>query len=143
MTQEDVQAVMNIVTGTSLLENQYVNVLMDLGAKYSFMARKIKNILKKHPVKLEKRFFISTSLGDVVIVEHMYKNVKVTIKGFDMEVNVMPLELNDFDLILEIDWLSNHKNQMDLKKKKTMTLYGIDGKKVNFRGKRKPNNIIV
>lgn len=47
----------------------------------------------------------------------MYKSVKVTIEGYGMEVNVMQLELHDFDLILEIDWLSNHKHQMDLKKK--------------------------
>jgi tartrate dehydratase beta subunit/fumarate hydratase class I family protein len=116
MTQEDVWVATDVVVGTSLLENQYVHVLMDLGATYSFMARKIKNILKKQPIKLEKGFFISTSFGDVVLVEHMYKSVKVTIEGYGMEVNVMPLELHDFNLILEIDWLSNHKHQMDLKK---------------------------
>lgn len=100
MTQEDVWAATDVVVGTSLLENQYVHILMDLGATYSFMARKIENILKKQPIKLEKGFFISTSLGDVVLVEHMYKSVKVTIEGYGMEVNVMPLELHDFDLIL-------------------------------------------
>jgi len=51
-------------------------------------------------MKLEKRFLISTSLRDAVLIEHMYKGVKIAIKGYDMEVTVMLLELHDFNLIL-------------------------------------------
>lgn len=59
-----------------------------------------KNKLKKQPMKLEKRFLISTSFRDAVLIEHMYKGVKIAIKGYDMEVTVMLLELHDFNLIL-------------------------------------------
>jgi len=42
-------------------------------------------------IKLEKRFLISTYLGDVVTIEHIYKGVKITIEGYDTKVDVMPL----------------------------------------------------
>jgi hypothetical protein len=47
----------------------------------------------------------------VVSIEHIYiyKRVKITIKGYDMEVNVKPLKLCDFDLIIGIDWFNNIK----------------------------------
>ena len=94
-----------------------MHVLIDPGAIHFFVARKIKNRLKKQPMKLEKGFLSSIPLGDAVLIEHMYKGVKIVIRGYDMEVNVMPLELHDFDLILGMDWLSNHKLKLIVLKK--------------------------
>jgi len=104
---------------------------------HSFMARKIENLLKMQQTKLKKkRFLISTPLRDVVLVGCMYKSVRVIIEGRDMEVNLMPLELHDFDLILGMDWLSTHKVQMDCFVN-MVTLQGVDEKKVIFKGERK------
>jgi hypothetical protein len=35
--------------------------------------------------------------------------IKIIIRGYDAKVDVMSLELYDFDVILGMDWLSNHK----------------------------------
>jgi hypothetical protein len=35
--------------------------------------------------------------------------IKIIIRGYDAKVDVMPLELYDFDVILGMDWLSHHK----------------------------------
>jgi hypothetical protein len=116
-----------------LLEDHFVYVLIDPGAIHFFVERKIKNKLKKQPFKLEKRFLIITPLGDVVVVEHVYRGVKITIEGYDIEVDVMPLELHDFDVILRMDWLSNHRAQMDCFTK-TVTLRGIRWEMSDFFG---------
>jgi len=55
---------------------------------------------------------ISTPLRDAVYVKHLYEEVKISIERYYMEVNAMSIELHDFDLILGIDWLSNHKTQI-------------------------------
>jgi hypothetical protein len=78
-----------------------------------------------------------------VYVEHFCKEVKISIERYYMEVNVMSIELHDFDLILGMDWLSNHKAQIYCFSK-TMTLQGSDGKIITFRGERNvmPNCVI-
>jgi len=56
-------------------------------------------------------------------------------EGHDMEVNLMSLELHDFDLILRMDWLNTQKAQMDCFAK-MVTLQGVDEKKMIFKGER-------
>ena len=34
-------------------------------------------------------------------------------EGVILKANLIPLEMNDFDVILGIDWLSNHRASMD------------------------------
>lgn len=72
------------------------------------MARKIKGKLKVQLIKLEKRFKISTPLEDVMLVGYMHKGTRITIKEYNMKVNLLPLELHDFDLIQGMDWLSTY-----------------------------------
>lgn len=70
---------------------------IDLGATHSFVARKIESKLNIQPLKLENRFLISTPLGDIVFMNHIYTSIRVTIERHDMVTNLMPLEM---------DWLS-------------------------------------
>jgi hypothetical protein len=74
----------------------------------------------------------------------MYKSATVIIEGHDIEVNLMSLELHDFDLILKMDWLNTQKAQMDCFAK-MVTLQGVDKKKVIFKGERKviPSCVIL
>jgi hypothetical protein len=57
----------------------------------------------------------------------MYKGVKITIGEYDTKVDVMPLELHNFDIILGMNWLSNYRAKMDCFIKK-VTLRGLGEK---------------
>ena len=63
--------------------------------------------------------------------------------GVELRVKLMPLTLDDFDLILRMNWLSRHKAQVDCFTK-TVNLQDVSGKMVVFRGERRviPNSII-
>jgi hypothetical protein len=113
MTQKEAQAVLNVVASTLFLNSQQVYALIDPGATYSFIVKRFESKLKVKPIKLDKGFIINTPLRDVVCVHYMYKGVMVKIKGLDVDVNLTPLEFHDFDLILGMDWLSEHKAQID------------------------------
>jgi hypothetical protein len=41
-------------------------------------------------------------------VGYMHKGTRITIKEYNMKVNLLPLELHDFDLIQGMDWLSTY-----------------------------------
>jgi hypothetical protein len=47
-------------------------------------------------------------LEDVMLMGYMYKCTRITIKEYNMKVNLLPLELHDFDLIQGMDWLSTY-----------------------------------
>jgi hypothetical protein len=65
----------------------------------------------------------------------MYVGVRVSLAGYETKVISIPLELNDFDVILGIDWLSKHMAQVDCYTK-TITFQRLEGRKVVFKGER-------
>jgi len=98
---------------TLQLNSMFVHVLFDSGATHSFVANKLMGGLGRNPCRIENRFIISTSLSETVNVDHMYKGVQINIGGCELKVDLLPLELHDFDVILGMDWLSMNKAQMD------------------------------
>jgi hypothetical protein len=79
---------------------------------------------------------VSTPLGENIHIDDIYRGVKLYIGGLELRVDLMPLELYDFELILGMDWLSKHKAQVDCFTK-TVTIQGIGDKRIVFKGKEK------
>ena len=48
----------------------------------------------------------------------VYKGCKVLVEGVVLKANLIPLEMSDFDVILRMDWLSNHRASMNCFTKK-------------------------
>jgi len=77
------------------------------------VAYRIVNNLNVSPSRLSVGMIISMPLKENIEIDDVYKGVVLYIEGVKLRVNLMPLELYDFDLILGIDWLSRHKAQVD------------------------------
>jgi len=56
---------------------------------------------------------VSTPLRENINVDEVYKKVVLYVEGMELQVDLMPLELYDFDLILGMDWLSKYKAQVN------------------------------
>ena len=95
------------------------------------------------PHKLRIGVTISTTLEESKNIDDIYRVVKLYIEGLELSVDLMSLELYDFDLILGMDWLSKYRAQVDCFTK-TVTIQGIGNKNVVFKGERKvlPNCMI-
>ena len=143
MTQKDVRATTDVVAGTLLLESQHVYTLIDPGATHSFVARKWEDKLKVQPRKVEKRVVISTPLGETVLIEYVYRGCWVKIGDVEMRVDLLPLDLYDFEMILGMYWLVTYRAQIDCFTK-TVTLQDEGGRRVEFKGERNiiPDSII-
>lgn len=72
-------------------------------------------------------------------IDLVIRGVVIEVEGTETKTDLMPLQLRDFDVILGMNWLSTHRAQVGYFSK-TVTLHGIDGKWVVFRGER---NIIL
>jgi hypothetical protein len=81
--------------------------------------------------KLGVGVMVSTPLGENIHIDDIYRGVKLYIGGLELRVDLMPLELYDFDLIL-----GKHKAQVDCFTK-TVIIQGIGDKRVVFKGERK------
>jgi len=131
LTQEEVRAASDVVAGTLLMNNFNVHVLFDSGATQSFIARRIVTELRKGVEIVEKGFVIGTPMGNMVETNIMYVDVGVSLFGYETEVDLIPLELHDFDIILGMNWLSKYKALIDCYAK-TVTFQTPKGERMIF-----------
>ena len=70
------------------------------------------------------------------IADHVYRDFDIIVEGQILAVNLIPIELREFDAILGMDWLTMHGANMDCPSK-DMVLHALDGQRVCFIGERK------
>lgn len=107
MTQEDVRTVTKVMIGMIELNSHSVYALFDPGAIHSFIASRNVNKLR---CILEKGIIVSTTL--------------------------ISLEIIDFDIIIEMDWLSAHRAQINCYIK-MVTFLRDGGNEVTFMEERR------
>jgi len=103
MTFEYIGAVPDVVVGTLQLDTMQVYALIDPGASHSFVSYRIVNNLHVLSSNLGVGVTISTLLGENIHIDDIYRGVKLYIRGLELRVYLIPLELYDFDLILGMD----------------------------------------
>jgi len=123
--------VLDVVVGTLLMDNFNVHVLFDPGATHSFIARRIVTKLRKGVEIVQKGFVIGTPMGNMVETNILYVDVGVSLSGYEIEVDLIPLELQDFDIILGMNWLSKYKALIDCYPK-TVTFQTPEGERMIF-----------
>jgi len=65
---------------------------------------------------------VSTPVGDSIIVDRVYRSYAVTIRGYEMRVDLLLLSMVDFDVIFGMDWLSPYLSILDCHAKTVMFL---------------------
>ncbi|XP_070004285.1 uncharacterized protein [Nicotiana sylvestris] len=56
---------------------------------------------------------VSTPMGDSIIVDHVYRSCVVSIGGLETSVDLLLLDMVDFDVILGMDWVSPYHSILD------------------------------
>jgi hypothetical protein len=72
---------------------------------------------------------------DINLLVVSYVGVGVTLSGYETEVDLVPLELHDFDIILGMNWLSKYKALIYCYAK-TVTFQTPKGERMIFEGVR-------
>jgi len=73
----------------------------------------------------------------MVKTNNMYVGVGVSLVGYETKVDLISLELHDFDIILGMDWLSKYKALIDCYSK-TFTFQIPEDKRIVFEWERIP-----
>ncbi|GJZ49900.1 putative reverse transcriptase domain-containing protein [Tanacetum coccineum] len=99
----------NIVTGTFSLNDHFVTVLFDSGADFSFISTEFAPLLNVKPSIVNPGYVIEVADGKKVEVDRVIRDCKLELGSSLFSINLIPLGHGSFDVIVGMDWLSQHK----------------------------------
>ena len=79
---------------------------------------------------------VSLPAGDSLFSDRVVRDSRVLIGGHEFPVDLMALDMRDFDVVLGMDWLSRHRATLDYYKKE-VKLHRLGKLEVKFRGIRR------
>nr|GEV71923.1 putative reverse transcriptase domain-containing protein [Tanacetum cinerariifolium] len=98
----------NVVTGTFLLNNHYSSVLFDLSANRSFVSTTFSTLLDMILDTLDVSYAVELADGRIFETNTVLSGCTLGLLGHPFNINLMPVELGSFDVIIGMDWLANH-----------------------------------
>ncbi|GJX11461.1 putative reverse transcriptase domain-containing protein [Tanacetum coccineum] len=95
----------NVVTGTFLLNNRYATVLFDSGSDKSFVNTSFSNLIDINPVRLDTSYEVELADGRVASTNTILRGCTLNLLNHLFKINLMPIELGTFDVVIGMDWL--------------------------------------
>ncbi|XP_070047099.1 uncharacterized protein [Nicotiana tomentosiformis] len=97
------------------------SVLFDPGYTYSYVSSLFAYFLGISREYLGTPVYVSTPMGDFVIMDWIYQSCIITLCGYETSADLLLLEMTDFEIILGMDWLFPYHAILDFHAK-TVTL---------------------
>ncbi|GJY59744.1 putative reverse transcriptase domain-containing protein [Tanacetum coccineum] len=105
----DVNPGSNTVTGTFLLNDHHAYMLFDSGADRSFVSNTFSALLDITPYALDVSYAIELADGRTSETNTVLIGCTLGLLGHPFNIDLMPIELGSFDVIIGMDWLAkNH-----------------------------------
>nr|GEX53869.1 hypothetical protein [Tanacetum cinerariifolium] len=124
----------NVVTGKFLLNKRYARVLFDLGSDKSFVNINFSHLIDIEPVKVDHSYEVELADERVVSTNNILRGCALNLVNHLFEIDLMPVKLGTFDVIIGMDLLILHdavivcgKKEVHVPlKKKTLVVKGDD-----------------
>ncbi|GJR34063.1 putative reverse transcriptase domain-containing protein [Tanacetum coccineum] len=98
----------NVVTGTFLLNNHYASILFDTGADRSFISTAFSSLINIAPTSLENCYDVELADGKLVKIDTIIRGCTLNFLDHPFNIDLMPVELGSFDVIIGMDWLRRY-----------------------------------
>ncbi|GJX77150.1 putative reverse transcriptase domain-containing protein [Tanacetum coccineum] len=99
----------NVVTGMFSLNDHFVTVLFDSRVDFSFISTEFAPLLNVKPSIVNPGYVIEVADGKKVEVNRIIRDCKLELESSLFSINLIPLGHGSFDVIVGMDWLSQHK----------------------------------
>nr|GEW52625.1 putative reverse transcriptase domain-containing protein [Tanacetum cinerariifolium] len=132
---EEARLDLNIVMGTFTLNDHYATTLFDSGADYSFVSTTFLPILDIKSSNLGFSYEIKIASGQLVKINKVIRGCKLEIEGHMFNINLIPFGSESFDVIIGMDWLSDHKAEINCHEK-VVRIPLLDGKVLRALGEK-------
>ncbi|KAL2224565.1 UNVERIFIED_CONTAM: Retrovirus-related Pol polyprotein from transposon opus [Sesamum indicum] len=120
ITREEAPASNDVISGTTLLYDIAAYVLIDPGSTHSYISSEFASKIPGENSPLGCNLMVYLPVGGGVIVNSVRKGSLVRIGDVNLPVDLIVLDLKEFDVILGMDWLAQHKAIVDCYKKEVM-----------------------
>nr|GEU87148.1 hypothetical protein [Tanacetum cinerariifolium] len=98
----------NVIMGMFLLNNYYAFVLFDLGADRSFVSTTFSTLLDITPDTLDVSYAVELANERIYETNTILRGCTLGLLGHPFNIDLMPVEISSFDVIIVMDWLANH-----------------------------------
>ncbi|GJR16607.1 putative reverse transcriptase domain-containing protein [Tanacetum coccineum] len=98
----------NVVTGMFLLNQYLARVLFDSGADKSFISISLASMLNIPPITIDTFYNIKMADGNLVSTNTVIQGCTLTLLNQPFEIDLMPIKLGSFDVVIGMDWLSKY-----------------------------------
>nr|GEU64014.1 putative reverse transcriptase domain-containing protein [Tanacetum cinerariifolium] len=95
----------NVVTGKFILNNRYALILFDIGANRSFVSTSFSSLIDIVPSALDHDYDVELAGGNIIGVNTSIQGCTLNFLDHPFNIDLMPVELGRFDVIIGIDWL--------------------------------------
>ncbi|GJX10285.1 retrotransposon protein, putative, ty3-gypsy subclass [Tanacetum coccineum] len=98
----------NVIKGTFLLNNHYASMIFDSGADRSFVSTTFSTLLDITPDTLDVSYAVELADGRISETNTVLRGCTLGLLGHPFNIDLMPIDLGSFDVIIGMDWLANH-----------------------------------
>ncbi|GJY44728.1 putative reverse transcriptase domain-containing protein [Tanacetum coccineum] len=89
----------------SSLNNHYASILFDTGADRSFISTAFSSLINIAPTPLENCYDVELADGKIVGIDTIIRGCTLNFLDHPFNIDLMPVELGSFDVIIGMDWL--------------------------------------
>ncbi|GJQ91318.1 reverse transcriptase domain-containing protein [Tanacetum coccineum] len=125
---------LNVVTGTLLLNQHLARVLFDSGADKSFISISLASMLNILPITLDTTYDIEMADENLVGTNIVIQGCTLILLNQPFEIDLMPIKLGSFDVVISMDWLSKYHARIICDEK--VVHIPIDGETLIIQGDR-------
>nr|GEY42557.1 hypothetical protein [Tanacetum cinerariifolium] len=127
----------NVVTCTLLLNNRYASILFDTSADRSFISTAFSFLMDIVPTLLGNSYDVELVDNKIVRVDTIMQGCTLNLLRHPFNIDLMPVELGSFDVIIGMDWLRRCHAVIVCDEKLVQIPYGNET--LTFRGNKSNN----
>ncbi|GJV41595.1 putative reverse transcriptase domain-containing protein [Tanacetum coccineum] len=116
----------NVVTGTFLLNNRCASILFDTGADRSFVSTQFSALINIAPTTLDHGYNVELADGSIIWVNTVLLGCTLNFLNHPFHVDLMPVEMGTYDVIIGMDWLTKYQAVIDCAKKIVRIPFGSE-----------------
>jgi len=99
----------NTVSGILPVNHLYARILFDSGATHSLVSSEFAMKLASKLDEMDIQLYVRTSLGTIYHINLIIRDYAINVEGKTLLADLVQLEMQEWDIILGMDWLANHK----------------------------------
>ena len=133
---------LNVVACQLSLAFYDVYALFDSRATYSLSSIKLTLSISSDNDRTSRILRTSLLSGEILLSEFFLRQIPITINGVTLKVNLIAIEMKDFDVIFRMNFLRKHNTIIDCYQRK-VTFRPESGKKFDFKQRSLLNSKMI